>query len=123
MARIAAYLAAHPDVPWVLGSGWSMAHFPGGTPTREALDAVVRDRPALLSNSDGHGAWANSRALELAGLDASTPDPPDGRIERDAVRRTDGHAARRCGRAWSSGWRRCRHRPRTAGRACWRRSR
>ncbi len=84
LARIAAYLAAHPDESWVLGSGWSMAHFAGGTPTRETLDAVVPDRPALLSNSDGHGSWANSRALELAGIDASTPDPADGRIERDA---------------------------------------
>ncbi len=83
VARIAAYAGERPDLPWVLGSGWSMAHFPGGTPTREALDAVVRDRPALLSNRDGHGAWANSRALELAGLTAATPDPPDGRIERD----------------------------------------
>lgn len=83
VARIAAYASSHPDVPWILGSGWSMAHFPGGTPTREALDAVVADRPAILSNSDGHGAWANTRALELAGVDASTPDPPDGRIERD----------------------------------------
>jgi predicted amidohydrolase YtcJ len=84
MARIAIYAATHPDVSWIVGSGWSMAHFAGGTPTREMLDAVVADRPAILSNSDGHGAWANSRALELAGVDATTPDPPDGRIERDA---------------------------------------
>ena len=84
MARIATYAATHPDVAWIVGSGWSMAHFAGGTPTHEMLDAVVADRPAILSNSDGHGAWANSRALELAGVDASTPDPPDGRIERDA---------------------------------------
>jgi predicted amidohydrolase YtcJ len=84
LARIAAYAAAHPEVPWILGSGWSMAHFAGGTPTREALDAVVPDRPAILSNADGHGAWANTRALELAGLTASSPDPADGRIERDA---------------------------------------
>jgi predicted amidohydrolase YtcJ len=83
MARIATYAAAHPDAAWIVGSGWSMAHFAGGTPTREMLDAVVADRPAILSNSDGHGAWANSRALELAGVDATTPDPPDGRIERD----------------------------------------
>jgi predicted amidohydrolase YtcJ len=83
LARIAAYGAAHPDVPWILGSGWSMSDFANGTPTRQALDAVVADRPALLSNADGHGSWANSKALELAGLDASTPDPPDGRIERD----------------------------------------
>jgi len=84
LARIANYAATHPDVPWILGSGWSMSDFAHGTPTREALDAVVRDRPAILSNADGHGAWANTRALELAGLDTSTPDPPDGRIERDA---------------------------------------
>ena len=84
IARIAAYAAAQPAVAWILGSGWSMAHFAAGTPTREALDAVVADRPVILSNSDGHGAWVNTRALELAGIDASTPDPPDGRIERDA---------------------------------------
>jgi predicted amidohydrolase YtcJ len=86
LARIAAYAAAHPDLPWILGSGWSMSDFAGGTPTRQALDAVVPDRPALLSNADGHGSWANTKALELAGLDASTPDPPDGRIERDEHR-------------------------------------
>jgi predicted amidohydrolase YtcJ len=84
VARIATYAAAHPDAAWIVGSGWSMAHFTGGTSAREMLDAVVADRPTILSNSDGHGAWANSRALELAGVNASTPDPPDGRIERDA---------------------------------------
>ena len=40
VARIAAYASGHPDVPWILGSGWSMAHFPAGIPTREALDAI-----------------------------------------------------------------------------------
>jgi predicted amidohydrolase YtcJ len=85
LARIAGYSVAHPEVTWILGSGWSMAHFAAGTPTREALDAVVADRPVILSNSDGHGAWVNTRALELAGVNASTPDPRDGRIERDAT--------------------------------------
>ena len=60
-----------------------MSDFPGGTPTAAALDAVVGERPAVLVNRDYHGAWASSRALELAGVTAATPDPPGGRIERD----------------------------------------
>ena len=59
-----------------------MAAFPGGTPLAADLDAVVPDRPVFLPNRDHHGAWVNSRALELAGITAETPDPPDGRIER-----------------------------------------
>jgi len=82
LAAIRTYAAASPDRPWILGSGWAMAAFPGGTPSREDLDAVVPDRPAMLENRDGHGAWANSRALELAGITRETGDPPDGRIER-----------------------------------------
>jgi predicted amidohydrolase YtcJ len=56
--------------------------FPGGAPTREVLDRIVPDRPVFLSNRDNHGAWVNSRALEMAGVDAGTSDPPDGRVER-----------------------------------------
>ncbi|TRW80273.1 amidohydrolase [Mycolicibacterium sp. 018/SC-01/001] len=88
LTRVAEYAADNPDVPWVSGGGWSMDSFPGGLPTAAALDAVVPDRPAFFPNRDGHGAWVNSRALEIAGIDDSTPDPFDGRIERDA----DGHA-------------------------------
>jgi len=80
---VAAYAASHPDVAWVAGGGWSMDQFPGGTPSRAVLDSVVPDRPAFLTNRDGHGAWVNTRALELAGLTADTPDPADGRIERE----------------------------------------
>ncbi|HEX3328347.1 MAG TPA: amidohydrolase family protein [Gaiellales bacterium] len=83
LRRIAAYGDAHPERDWIVGSGWSMSDFPGGTPTAAALDAVVRDRPVVLTNRDIHGAWANSRALEIAGITAATPDPPGGRIERD----------------------------------------
>jgi predicted amidohydrolase YtcJ len=61
-----------------------MEYFPGGTPVKEDLDAIVPDRPVFLFNRDVHGAWVNSKALELGGIDASTPDPSDGRIERDA---------------------------------------
>jgi hypothetical protein len=81
LARIRAYAQAHPDREWIDGSGWRMEWFPGGTPSRELLDRVVPDRPAYLTNRDGHGAWVNSRAIDLAGLTAATPDPKYGRIE------------------------------------------
>jgi hypothetical protein len=80
---IAAYARDHPDLEWVRGEGWYMAAFPGGTPRREDLDRAVPDRPAYFANRDGHGAWVNSRALAMAGMDRDTPDPHDGRIERD----------------------------------------
>src|SRR5581483_4831518 len=83
LERIAGYARAHPQAPWILGGGWAMAAFPGGTPTRDLLDALVPDRPVYLPNRDGHGAWVNSRALAMAGIGRDTPDPPDGRIERD----------------------------------------
>ena len=85
LAAIAGYAAAHPDATWIQGGGWSMEAFPGGIPTAELLDRVVPDRPAFLPNRDGHGAWVNTRALELAGITRDTPDPSDGRIERDAA--------------------------------------
>jgi predicted amidohydrolase YtcJ len=84
-AIIAGYARDHPQDEWITGGGWSMEAFPGGLPTRELLDSVVTDRPAFLPNRDGHGAWVNSRALAMAGIDTQTPDPPDGRIERDAA--------------------------------------
>ncbi|MEU6595446.1 amidohydrolase [Streptomyces sp. NPDC046881] len=84
VAAVRAYADAHPEREWILGGGWSMEAFAGGTPTKELLDAVVPDRPVYLPNRDHHGAWVNSRALELAGVGRDTPDPADGRIERDA---------------------------------------
>jgi predicted amidohydrolase YtcJ len=82
LARIAEYVAAHPDLPWIVGAGWPQSWFPRGCPSKEVLDTAVPDRPVLIENTDGHGAWVNSRALEIAGVDRRTPDPSDGRIER-----------------------------------------
>jgi predicted amidohydrolase YtcJ len=77
------YARDNPDVDWILGSGWAMSAFPAGIPRREELDDTVPDRPVYLFSRDGHSAWVNSRTLELAGITSSTPDPADGRIERD----------------------------------------
>jgi predicted amidohydrolase YtcJ len=87
---IRTYADAHPESEWLLGGGWAMDVFPGGAPTAERLDAIASDRPAFLSNRDNHGAWVNSRAMELAGITLETPDPPDGRFERDPTGRPTG---------------------------------
>jgi predicted amidohydrolase YtcJ len=84
LAVIAEYARANPDEPWIVGGGWAMECFPGGLPRKEDLDAIVPDRPVFLFNKDVHGAWVNSVALERAGITKDTPDPSDGRIERDA---------------------------------------
>jgi predicted amidohydrolase YtcJ len=79
---VARYAESHAE-EFIHGGGWSMESFPGGTPHKSLLDAVVPDRPVYLRNRDAHGAWVNSKALELAGIDRTTPDPSGGRIERD----------------------------------------
>jgi predicted amidohydrolase YtcJ len=83
LAVVSRYAADHPDVEWVTGGGWALDAFPSGIPAKEDLDRIVPDRPVFLSNRDHHGAWANSLAMERAGIDARSADPPDGRIERD----------------------------------------
>ena len=82
LAAVADYARRTPS-GWVLGGGWSMETFPGGTPRAKLLDDVVGDRLVFLPNRDGHSAWVSSAALRLAGITAATPDPEGGRIERD----------------------------------------
>jgi predicted amidohydrolase YtcJ len=83
LAAIAVYSGNLPRSAWVLGGGWSMPAFPGGTPTADDLDTVTGGRPAFLPNRDHHTAWVNSAALAIADVTKDTPDPADGRIERD----------------------------------------
>ncbi len=84
LAVIAQYAADNPEQPWILGAGWSMELFPGGTPLRQQLDGIVPGRPVFLQNRDHHGAWANTAAFEAAGITAETPDPEGGRFERES---------------------------------------
>ena len=80
---VRAYVAERPNEDWIVGGGWELQQFPSG-PDRAQLDAIESRRPVYLVDSNVHTAWVNSRALELAGIDRNTPDPADGRIERDA---------------------------------------
>lgn len=79
--------AAAKDVAedqWLLGSGFLMSRWGVSELHRRELDAVSGSRPVFLRSQDHHSAWANSRALELAGITAATPDPSEGVIVRDA---------------------------------------
>ena len=68
---------------WILGGNWDREPFPGGVPDRAMLDEIMPDRPVMLDSADGHSTWLNAKALELAGIDRHTPDPPQGEIARD----------------------------------------
>ena len=82
-ALIAAHAARTPGEPWIRGTGWENSLFEGKL-HKSQLDAIVPDRPVYLAAADGHSAWVNSAALAAAGITAKTPDPVNGRIEREA---------------------------------------
>lgn len=87
-ARVVAHAARRPDDPWVRGGNWSegtVAELASGDrqADRTELDAALPDRPVLLKHFSLHAALVNGAALRAAGIDADTPDPVGGRIERD----------------------------------------
>ncbi|MBT8103001.1 MAG: amidohydrolase family protein, partial [Gammaproteobacteria bacterium] len=82
--KISECASAQPGDGWLTGGAWSMPAFgPGAKASKSILDELVPDRPAYLRSADGHTGWANSRALEIAGIGKDTPDPSDGIIDRD----------------------------------------
>jgi predicted amidohydrolase YtcJ len=84
LAHIEEYATENPDLKWIEGRGWNNTHWGDGDfPTAEDLDKVVSDRPVLLSRVDGHAGWANSKAMEIAGITAETESPEGGKIIRD----------------------------------------
>ncbi len=84
LGKIRAYAAANPN-KWILGGGWNQEKWGlGRFPSAAELDSAVGDRPVWLERVDGHAGWANSRALQLASINAASKDPSGGRIERDA---------------------------------------
>ena len=93
----------------VVSSWYQQFVIPSGTVvTKEVLDALSTTRPIVVTSSDGHTTLVNSRALELAGITAATPDPPNGRIEHAAGRASRTACCRTARRAWST---RCSRRP------------
>jgi predicted amidohydrolase YtcJ len=81
---IADYARKNPALPWITGGGWDREVFPYPEgPTRQKLDELVGNRPALFAPFDRHGAWVSTPALEAAGVDDNTPDPPGGFFRRN----------------------------------------
>lgn len=73
----------HPTEGWVYGFNWYHVFWDNKTlPTKHSLDSLFPDRPVFLVNAEAHGAWVNSKALEIAGITKDTPDPFGGEIAR-----------------------------------------
>jgi predicted amidohydrolase YtcJ len=82
--RIAARVKTAAPGEWIIGRGWDHTLWAEQkTPTREDIDSVTGDHPAIFNRVDGHIAIANSAALKAAGITAQSPDPHGGKIDRD----------------------------------------
>ncbi len=83
--KIRTFAAENEARPWILGRGWNQEKWGlGRFPTAAELDRAVADRPVYLQRVDGHAGWANTLAMEVAGIDGRSKSPAGGRIERVA---------------------------------------
>ena len=79
------FVAEHEGLKILRGSGWGNGYTPKNGPTKDVLDRISTEIPIVLTSQDYHSIWVNSKALEIAGVDANTPDVEGGVIERDPV--------------------------------------
>lgn len=86
LSTVGNWAADHPDDEWIVGASYDATLAHEGHFDARWLDSVVSDRPVLLRAWDYHTVWVNSKALEIAGISARSPEPARGRI----VRRQDG---------------------------------
>ena len=79
------YAKANTELTWIQGRGWNQTQWPSNTfPSAESLDKIFPDQPVWLKRVDGHAGWANSKAMALAGINATTQSPEGGDIIKDA---------------------------------------
>lgn len=81
--RIAAFCKNMPGDTWVMEGSWDHENWGGELPSKEWIDSVCGDHPVFLSRYDGHMAFANSKALKLAGVDKNTLSPAGGVLVKD----------------------------------------
>jgi predicted amidohydrolase YtcJ len=88
--RVRDAVASAQPGEWIVGTGWDDGYLeecraePGRLPHRRDIDAVSPENPVFLQDYSRHTTWVNSLALELAGVDAGTPVPPGGILDKDA---------------------------------------
>jgi predicted amidohydrolase YtcJ len=85
LKTIETFAREHPEKKWVTGMGWQYNLFPGSMPTKELLDKIISDRPVYIRAYDGHSAWVNSKALEMAGINRDTKFSGFGEIIKNAA--------------------------------------
>lgn len=84
MARLKKFAEEHPDDELIRGTGWVLGNFTGErVPTRHDIDKICSDRPVILESFCQHNLWANTKAIEIAGVDENTPDVYAGKIYRE----------------------------------------
>jgi len=83
LAAVKQFADTHPQHEVIYGSGWKNELFGPAGPIKEDLDAIISDRPVSLTSEDGHFAWVNSKAIELAGVSKASVNPPGGLIEKN----------------------------------------
>ena len=84
LAAIRDCVEKRPDADWIVGAGWYVSTFaPSGLPHKSLLDEISPDIPITLLSNGAHSVWANSAAIERAGITAETKDPDGGQIDRD----------------------------------------
>ncbi|MEK7671890.1 MAG: amidohydrolase family protein, partial [Bacteroidota bacterium] len=82
---VAERAATVPVGSWVRGRSWDQNKWPDKSfPTHQMLDEVANENPVYLKRVDGHAVWVNQKALDIAKITKSTPDPDGGKILRDA---------------------------------------
>ncbi len=84
LERVRKKAASQPPGSWILGHGWNQNEWGNEYGSLADLDAFVPDHPVYLTQKSWHAGWANSKALELSGINRFTPDPPGGIIQRDS---------------------------------------
>jgi predicted amidohydrolase YtcJ len=83
--KVQEYAQQNKNLTWITGRGWNQVLWPDKRfPTADVLDEYIKNRPVWLERVDGHAGWANTKALELAGITRDSIAPPGGKIERDA---------------------------------------